>query len=116
MRKVHARRDSVQSILNLRRQLLCYRFQHFRACEGRQAYDAHCRHLRVYGYDRSWIRAELFLHSAAPEIIRGEGYTQTCDYWSLGVCLYEMLFGHLPFMKGDRAKTEKLILKGKFEV
>jgi cGMP-dependent protein kinase len=33
----------------------------------------------------------------APEIILGEGYGITVDYWSLGIMLYEFLFGNCPF-------------------
>ena len=33
----------------------------------------------------------------APEILLGEPYTLTTDIWSLGVTLFEMLFGRCPF-------------------
>lgn len=35
----------------------------------------------------------------APEVIKGKGYTNSCDFWSLGIILYEMYFGIFPFGK-----------------
>ena len=33
----------------------------------------------------------------APEILVKKGYSYTIDWWSLGVCAYELLFGRRPF-------------------
>jgi len=37
----------------------------------------------------------------APEVLIKKGYTYTIDWWSLGVCAYELIFGKRPF----RGKT-----------
>lgn len=37
----------------------------------------------------------------APEVLTKKGYTYTIDWWSLGVCAYELIFGRRPF----RGKT-----------
>ncbi len=33
----------------------------------------------------------------APEILHKRGYTHPIDWWSLGVCAYELIFGRRPF-------------------
>lgn len=35
---------------------------------------------------------------AAPEMIKGQPYTQAADIWSAGVLLYSMVAGHLPYV------------------
>ena len=39
-------------------------------------------------------------HYMAPEILLGKGYNCTADYWSLGVIMYEFIYGSMPFGEG----------------
>ncbi|TPX37511.1 hypothetical protein SmJEL517_g00524 [Synchytrium microbalum] len=44
---------------------------------------------------------------AAPEILRGEKYHgRPCDIWALGILLYIILYGEVPFSSGDQAISE----------
>ncbi|XP_040831094.1 ribosomal protein S6 kinase alpha-5 isoform X4 [Ochotona curzoniae] len=45
------------------------------------------------------------LHYAAPELLSHTGYDESCDLWSLGVILYTMLSGQVPFQSHDRSLT-----------
>ena len=36
-------------------------------------------------------------HYMAPEIITGKGYSYSVDIWSIGICLYELMCGTVPF-------------------
>ena len=36
-------------------------------------------------------------HYIAPEILLGKGYSLSCDFWSLGICMYEIFYGKYPF-------------------
>ena len=36
-------------------------------------------------------------HYIAPEILQGKGYSLSCDFWSLGICMYEIFYGQYPF-------------------
>lgn len=47
----------------------------------------------------------------APEVIRGELYDGRCDWWSIGIILYECLFGITPFTCESRQQTKLKILK-----
>ena len=42
----------------------------------------------------------------APEVLRGIGYTQGCDWWSVGVILYEMVVGSPPFFANTPEETQ----------
>jgi cGMP-dependent protein kinase 1 len=52
-------------------------------------------------------------HYMAPEMITGKGYSYSVDYWSLGIVLYELLFGFVPFgdKETDPFKVYEAILK-----
>ena len=36
-------------------------------------------------------------HYIAPEILEGKGYSYSCDYWSIGILAFEMIYGYCPF-------------------
>jgi len=55
------------------------------------------------------------LHYVAPEVLSKKPYTHMCDFWSLGVVLYVLLCGYLPFFHEERAITVRLVRQGKFE-
>ncbi|KAH7064482.1 hypothetical protein BKA63DRAFT_572381 [Paraphoma chrysanthemicola] len=46
----------------------------------------------------------------APEVIRGENYDGRCDWWSIGIILYECLYGCTPFFCDNRQATKARIL------
>ena len=56
------------------------------------------------------------LSYACPEIIQQKSYDpELADVWSLGVCLYVLLCGYLPFSEEDDEKNNRLIVSGKVD-
>ncbi|XP_018496960.2 serine/threonine-protein kinase LATS1 [Galendromus occidentalis] len=46
----------------------------------------------------------------APEVLLREGYNQACDWWSVGVILYEMLVGQPPFLANAPQETQLKVI------
>ncbi|KAF9110519.1 serine/threonine protein kinase, AGC [Mortierella sp. AM989] len=55
----------------------------------------------------SFVGTEEYI---APEVIKGCGHTSAVDWWTLGILMYEMLFGVTPFKGKDRNTTFQSIL------
>ncbi|KAJ1788308.1 serine/threonine protein kinase, AGC [Coemansia sp. RSA 2167] len=47
----------------------------------------------------------------APEVIKGVGHSSAVDWWTLGILIFEMLFGSTPFKGSNRNATFRNILK-----
>ncbi|KAI8340236.1 kinase-like domain-containing protein [Chlamydoabsidia padenii] len=50
----------------------------------------------------SFVGTEEYI---APEVIKGCGHSSLVDWWTLGVLVYEMLYGTTPFKGSNRNKT-----------
>lgn len=49
----------------------------------------------------------------APEILHKEGYGFSCDWWSFGILLYEMICGFLPINDSEQMKLfDKIVDPG----
>uniref|UniRef100_A0A1A8DFQ3 non-specific serine/threonine protein kinase n=1 Tax=Nothobranchius kadleci TaxID=1051664 RepID=A0A1A8DFQ3_NOTKA len=49
----------------------------------------------------------------APEVLLRTGYTQLCDWWSVGVILYEMVVGQPPFLASTPLETQLKVINWK---
>nr|AML76659.1 putative LOV domain-containing protein [Triglochin maritima] len=58
-------------------------------------------------HSNSFVGTEEYI---APEIITGECHTSAIDWWTLGILLYEMLYGRTPFRGRNRQRTFANIL------
>ncbi|KAJ1456268.1 kinase-like domain-containing protein [Pelagophyceae sp. CCMP2097] len=47
----------------------------------------------------------------APEVLQPKGYGKACDWWSLGVIMYECLVGYTPFYADDSSATCRKIVE-----
>jgi serine/threonine protein kinase len=67
-----------------------------------------CAAERIAMIDSDWKQAKSVVGSPdymAPEVLRGESYDFSVDYWSLGCMLYEALAGYPPFAGASVEET-----------
>jgi 5'-AMP-activated protein kinase catalytic alpha subunit len=76
-----------------------------------------------FGLSREFEEGQLLSTScgspcyAAPEMIAGESYDPiNADIWSLGIILYAMVCGYLPFEDTNTKKLYRKIIKGVYEM
>jgi calcium-dependent protein kinase len=71
-----------------------------------------------FGFARHWDPSTLMLTSCgsaeyvSPDVLCGEGYTDKCDLWSIGVIVWMLLTGYPPF-HGDRRTMMSKIKQGR---
>jgi serine/threonine protein kinase len=51
----------------------------------------------------------------APEVLNKSPYNESSDMWALGILLYIMLTGRIPFQSKDASEIVKLIKKGLYD-
>lgn len=56
----------------------------------------------------SFVGTEEYI---APEVIKGCGHTSAVDWWTLGIFIYEMLYGTSPFKGKNRNGTFGNVLR-----
>ncbi|XP_038306292.1 ribosomal protein S6 kinase alpha-6 isoform X3 [Canis lupus familiaris] len=77
-------------------------------------------HFKDFGLSKESVDQEKKAYSfcgtveyMAPEVVNRRGHSQSADWWSYGVLMFEMLTGTLPFQGKDRNETMNMILKAK---
>jgi len=70
-----------------------------------QKHRARCRNRKLA---RSIVGTSQYM---APEVVQGRQYDGRCDWWSVGIILFECLFGYTPFCREDRDETKRAILR-----
>lgn len=86
--------------------------------------DEHCQvKLSDFGFTREFERGSLLetfcgtTGYASPEMLQGQKYLgPEVDVWSLGIILYSLLVGTLPFDDDDEEETKRKVLAGDFDM
>ena len=66
---------------------------------------------KIIGPDESASEPFGTVAYAAPEVNKGSHYTKMVDVWSIGVIMYALLSGTLPFEGRDQKETAKLVIE-----
>ena len=51
----------------------------------------------------------------APEILEGQEYDERADLWSVGIILFQMVCGRVPFPAKDPHELKTKVLRGEFK-
>jgi calcium-dependent protein kinase len=71
-----------------------------------------------FGFARLWDPSTLMMTSCgsaeyvSPDVLCGDGYTDKCDMWSIGIVAWMLLVGYPPF-HGERRQMMERIKEGK---
>ena len=60
-----------------------------------------------YNFTNTIIGTPYFM---SPELVKGSNYNKKADIWSLGIILYELIFGTCPYVAEHIAKMIDLII------
>ena len=55
------------------------------------------------------------IYYMAPEIFKGKGYSFEVDIWAIGIIMYKLILGELPFYGNNKKNTEYKIMKGELK-
>uniref|UniRef100_A0A8C1W026 non-specific serine/threonine protein kinase n=1 Tax=Cyprinus carpio TaxID=7962 RepID=A0A8C1W026_CYPCA len=93
----------------------------FGLCTGLKKLQATFQHMNSKRKAETWKRNRRQLAFStvgtpdyiAPEVFMQTGYNKLCDWWSLGVIMYEMLIGYPPFCSETPQETYKKVMSWK---
>jgi calcium-dependent protein kinase len=69
---------------------------------------------KKYGKNEILNQTVGTVYTMAPEVIKGNGYTEQCDVWSIGVLGFMLCSSSLPFFGKSRQRVVKKIMNGEF--